>query len=88
MLPTGFRLKQSNLIIPGCVVSHQMPGSTHPMLLSQHAQSMLGFKKDVRDGPIQLKDYDNQDLEVVRQERTGLFMIRTDHTDLTRCAEL
>jgi hypothetical protein len=40
------------------------------MLLSQQAQSMLGFKKDVRDGTIQLKDYANQDLEVVRQERT------------------
>jgi hypothetical protein len=88
MLPTGFRLKQSNLIIPGCVVSHQMPGSTHPMLLSQQAQSMLGFQKDVRDGTIRMKDYDNQDLEVVRQERTGLFMIRMDHIDIHRCAEL
>ena len=58
------------------------------MLLSQQAQSMLGFKKDVRDGTIQLKDYDDQDLEVVRQERTGLFMIRMDHIDLSRCAEL
>ena len=88
MLPTGFRLKQSNLIVPGYVVSHEMPGSSHPMLLSQQAQSMLGFKKDVRDGTIKMKDYDHQDLEVVRQERTGLFMIRMDHIDVHRCAEL
>ena len=49
---------------------------------------MLGFKKDVRDGTIQLKDYDNQNLEAVRQIRTGLFMIRMDHIDLSRCEEL
>ena len=49
---------------------------------------MLGFKKDVRDGTIKLKDYDNQDLEVVRQHKTGLFMIRMDHIDWDRLEEI
>ena len=35
--------------------------------------------KRVRDGSIALDDYDVQSLEVARQVRTGLFMIRTDH---------
>ena len=88
MLPTGFLLQPSNMIVQGSVISHEMPGSSHPMLLSQSAQALLGFKKDVRDGTIKMKDYDDQDLEVVRQHRTGLFMIRMDHIHHYRCEEL
>ena len=87
-LPTGFLLQPSNMIVQGSVVSHEMPGSSHPMLLSQSAQALLGFKKDVREGTIKMKDYDDQDLEVVRQHRTGLFMIRMDHIHIERCEEL
>ena len=58
------------------------------MLLSQSAQALLGFKKDVREGTIKMKDYDDQDLEVVRQHRTGLFMVRMDHIHYDRCEEL
>ena len=76
------------MIVPGSVISHEMPGSSHPMLLSQSAQALLGFRKDVRDGTIKMKDYDDQDLEVVRQQRTGLFMIRMDHIHYDRCEEL
>ena len=65
-----------------------MPGSKHPMLLSQAAQSMLGFKKNVRDGTIQLKDYDDQNLEVVRQVRTGLFMVKMDHILFHKCEQM
>ena len=76
------------MIVPGSFISHEMPGSSHPILLSQSAQALLGFRKDVRDGTIKMKDYDNQDLEVVRQHRTGLFMIRMDHIHYDRCVEL
>ena len=61
--------------------SHEMPNSKHPLLFSQSCQAKLGFKKDVRDGTITMKDYDDQNLEVARQIRTGLFMIRIDHLD-------
>ena len=88
ILPTGFLLQPSNMIVQGSVVSHEMPGSSHPMLLAQSAQALLGFKKDVRDGTIKMKDYDDQDLEVVRQHRTGLFMVRMDHIHHYRCEEL
>ena len=33
----------------------------------------------VRDGTITLDDHAGQNLEVVRQSGTGLFMIRSDH---------
>ena len=33
----------------------------------------------MRDGTICLEDYNGQHVEVVRQKRTGLFMIRIDH---------
>jgi len=49
------------------------------MLLSQGLQAALGFVKDSRTGEIILKDYDGQSVEVVRQIRTGLFMVRIDH---------
>ena len=35
--------------------------------------------KDVRDGTIVMKDHEDQHLEVVRQIKTGLIMIRIDH---------
>ena len=40
---------------------------------------MLGFTKSSRSGAITLDDYSDQNLEVVRQARTGLFMVRMDH---------
>ena len=35
--------------------------------------------KRARDGSITLDDFDAQSLEVARQGRTGLFVIRIDH---------
>ena len=35
--------------------------------------------KNVRHGTVELLDYEGQSLKVVRQKRTGLFMIRIDH---------
>ena len=52
------------------------------MLLSQSVQAKLGFLKSVRNGTIVMEDYDGQNLEVARQVRTGLFMIRIDHLRL------
>ena len=41
--------------------------------------------KRVRDGSITLDDYDAQSLEVARQVRTGLFMIKIDHLICNDC---
>ena len=78
-MPCGLRLEDSQLILPGGLDSHDMPNSKHPFLLSQACQAKLGFRKDVRDGTTTMKDHEDQNLEVARQIRTGLFMIRIDH---------
>ncbi len=78
-LPLGFRLQESDLTLPGTFQSHEFSGGTHPLLLSQSLQALLGMTKNVRNGTIQIMDYENQNLEVVRQARTGLFMVRVDH---------
>jgi len=87
-LPCGLRLEESYMTLPGGLSSHEMPNAKHPLLLSQSFQAKLGFQKDVRDGTITLKDYDGQSLEVVRQIRTGLFMVRIDHLDKKTYAEI
>ena len=78
-IPCGFRLEESQLILPGGLDSHEMPNSKHPLLLSRTCQAKLGLRKDVRDGTITMKDYEDPHLDVARQIRTDLFMIRIDH---------
>ena len=78
-IPCALRLEDSGVILPGGLDSHEMKGVNYPLLLSQSVQSKLGFIKDTRDGTIILKDYEHQHLEVVRQAKTGLYMIRIDH---------
>ena len=56
-----------------------MEEGNHVLLLSQAVQANLGFLKSVRNGTIVMEDYNGQHLEVARQVRTGLFMIRIDH---------
>ena len=41
----------------------------------------MGFVKRVREGTVELEDYDNAELEVVRCIGTGLFMVRVDHLE-------
>lgn len=48
------------------------------MLLSQSCQAKLGVTKNMREGTTILEDY-GEELEVVRQAGTGLFMMRIDH---------
>ena len=67
-----------SLHLPGSVLSHEMKGSDHPILLSQGFQAALGFEKDMRFGIIRLKDYDGLGLEVCRQKGSGLFVVRID----------
>ena len=67
------------MVIPGKLDSHEIADSRHPLLLSQACQAKMGFMKSSRSGTITLEDYDHQEVEVVRQARTGLFMIRIDH---------
>ena len=78
-IPMAIRLQESDVVIPRCVHSHEIPEKTHLLLVSQECQAKLGMAKRVRDGSITLEDYDAQSLEVARQMGTGLFMIRIDH---------
>ena len=75
----AIRLQESDMVIPGCVHSHEIPKKKHLLSLSQACQAKLGMTTRVRDGSITLDDYDTQSLEVVRQVRTGLFVIRIDN---------
>ena len=75
----AIRLQESDMVIPGCAHSHEIPEKTHPLLVSQACQAKLGMTKRVRDGSITLDDYDAQSLEVARQVGTGLFMLRIHH---------
>ena len=78
-LPAGFLLNESGMVLPGAIDSHETADSRHPLLISQSVQAKLGFTKSARKGTITLDDYEDQGLEVARQIRTGLFMIRIDH---------
>jgi hypothetical protein len=78
-LPCGLLLEESQLNLPGGLDSHEIADGTHCLLLSQSVQAKLGFLKSTRHGTITMEDYDHQHLEVARQVKTGLFMIRIDH---------
>ena len=78
-IPMAVRLQESDMVIPGCILSHEILEKTHPLLLSQACQAKLGMTKRVRDGSITLDDYHAESLEVARQVGTGLFMIGIDH---------
>ena len=77
--PMAIRLRESDMVIPECVHSHEIPEKTHLLLHSQACHAKLGMTKRVRDGSITLDDYDAQTLEVARLVGTGLFMMRIDH---------
>ena len=77
----GLKLQPSRLIIPGAFEGHEIPEGQHILLISQSVQAKLGMVKDVPDGMIWMKDYEGQHLEVARQIRSGLFMIRIGHFD-------
>ena len=76
--PMAIRLEEFDMVIPGCVHSHEIPEKTHLLLVSQACQEKLGMTS-VRDGSITLDGYDAQSLEVARQMETALFMIMIDH---------
>ena len=78
-MPAAFLLNESGMLLPGSIDSHETEKSKHPLLISQACQAKLGFTKKSRDGTITMDDYENQGLEVARQARTGLFMVRIDH---------
>ena len=81
-IPFALLLEKIGVVIPGTVFSHEVPGADHPMLLSQTCQAKMGLNKSMRQGIMTLEDYDDNELEVVRQKGTGLFMIRIDHIKL------
>ena len=59
-IPMAIRLQVSDMVIPGCVHSHEIPEKTHRLLVSQACQPKLGITKRVRDGSITLDDHDAQ----------------------------
>ena len=86
-IPMAIRLQESDMVIPACVHSHEIPEKTHLLFLSQACQAKVGMTKRVREGSITLDDYDAQSLEVARQVETGLFMIRIGSFDMQRLYE-
>ena len=58
--PVALRLQEFDMVIPGCVHSHEIPEKTHPLLMSHACQAKLGMTRRVRDGSITLDDYDAQ----------------------------
>ena len=78
-MPFAVRLKESKMILPGTIESHEMEVGDNPILISQASQAAMGMVKDMRAGTVQMKDYDMQSLEIVRHARNGLFMVRIDH---------
>ena len=79
VLPFGLRLEPSFMSLPGLVEGHKIIEGDRLLLLSQSVQAKLGMVKDVRDGTTIMKDYQGQHLQVARQIRTGLLMVRIDH---------
>ena len=77
-------LPKSGVTLQGALDSHEIADARHPLLLSHSCQARLGFTKSSRRGTVTLDDYDNQELEVARQIRTGLLMVRIDHLDSER----
>jgi hypothetical protein len=72
-LPTAFMLRNSQKILPGFLESNEQKGG-HPLLLSGESQAMLGFVKDMREGQVYLKDYDDY-LDIYRAKGTGLQVV-------------
>eukprot|EP00973_Karenia_brevis_P008753 1183431-Karenia_brevis.AAC.1 len=52
------KLNGSQQILPGLKESHEQDGA-RPLLLSDQAQAHMGFVKDMREGRVYLKDYDD-----------------------------
>jgi len=53
-LPVALQLKESKLVLPGAIDSHEIANSRHPLLISQGCQAKLGFTKSSRKGTITL----------------------------------
>ena len=49
-MPMAMRLRESDMVIPGCVHSRENLEKTHPLLVIQACQAKLGMTKRVRDG--------------------------------------
>ena len=49
-IPMAMRLRESDMVIPGCVHSRENLEKTHLLLVIQACQAKLGMTKRVRDG--------------------------------------
>ena len=77
IMPTCMQLKNSKLLLPGFLESHEQKGR-HPLLLSDESQATLGFVKDMRAKKIFLQDYDDY-LDVYRAKGCGLKVVCVSH---------
>eukprot|EP00973_Karenia_brevis_P012955 1757423-Karenia_brevis.AAC.1 len=71
------KLSGSQQILPGLLESHEQDGA-HPLLLSDQARAQMGFVKDMREGHLYLKDYDDY-IDMYRAEGSGLKVINVSH---------
>ena len=71
-------LTRSKKILPGYLESHEQDGR-RPMLMSDESQAKMGFVKDMREGKIYLKDYDDY-IDVYRAEGSGLKVVCISHS--------
>ena len=76
-MPAAWFLNKSKTILPGWLGSHEQKGK-HPLLMSDESQARMGFVKDMREGKIYLKDYDDY-IDVYRAEGSGLKVICISH---------
>lgn len=77
LLPTAMKLKNSALLLPHFIESHEQPGK-HPLLVSSETQAKLGSCKDMREGTLYLKDYDDY-IDLHRAKGSGLVVVCVSH---------
>ena len=73
MLPVAFKLKNSGLIVPTRIESHEQAGN-HPLLLSDLSQARMGLVKNMRTGTVYMQDHKDF-LPVYRAKGTGLKVV-------------
>ena len=76
-MPAAWLLNKTKKILPGYLESQEQDGR-RPMLMSDESQCRMGFVKDMREGKIYLKDYDDY-IDVYRAEGSGLKVVCISH---------
>ena len=84
-IPMAIRLQESDMVIPGCVHSHDITEKTHPLFVSQACQVKLGMTRRVRDA---LDGHDAQKIGSCQTSRNRSVHDWDSSSDVQRlCAE-